>query len=57
MKSELRRIDPQWGKVLQRIDMPAGIAVSGLEFNGSDTFFCGGGNSGRLRAVRRSKQS
>jgi len=54
-QSELRRIDPQSGKVLQRIDMPPGIAVSGLEFNGSDTFFCGGGNSGKLKAVRRPK--
>jgi hypothetical protein len=27
--------------------------VSGLESNGSDMFFCGGGNSGKLRAVRR----
>jgi glutamine cyclotransferase len=52
-ESELRRIDPQSGRVLQRIDMPPGIAVSGLEFNGSDTFYCGGGNSGKLRAVRR----
>jgi sugar lactone lactonase YvrE len=52
-KSELRRIDPQSGEVLQQIDMPRGIAVSGVEFNGSDTFFCGGGNSGILRAVRR----
>jgi glutamine cyclotransferase len=54
-ESELRRIDPQSGEVLQQIDMPPGIAVSGLEFNGGDTFFCGGGNSGKLRAVRRPK--
>jgi glutamine cyclotransferase len=52
-ESELRRVDPQSGEVLQQIDMPPGIAVSGLESNGSDTFFCGGGNSGKLRAVRR----
>jgi glutamine cyclotransferase len=52
-ESELRRIDPQSGEVLRQIDMPPGIAVSGLEFNGSDTFFCGGGNAGMLRAVRR----
>jgi sugar lactone lactonase YvrE len=52
-KSELRRIDPESGEVLEQLDMPAGIAVSGLESNGSDTFFCGGGNSGKLRAVRR----
>lgn len=52
-KSELRRIDPESGEVLERLDMPAGIAVSGLESNGGDTFFCGGASSGKLRAVRR----
>jgi len=52
-QSELRRIDPQSGEVLEQRDMPAGIAVSGRESNGSDTFFCGGGNSGKVRAVRR----
>lgn len=52
-KSELRRIDPESGEVLEQLDVPAGIAVSGLESNGSDTFFCGGASSGKLRAVRR----
>ena len=52
-QSELRRIDPQSGTVLQQIDMPPGITVSGLESNGSDTFFCGGGGSGKVRAVRK----
>jgi glutamine cyclotransferase len=52
-QSELRRIDPQSGKVLEQIDMPAGISISGLESNGGDTFFCGGGSSGKVRAVRR----
>jgi len=52
-KSELRRIDPQSGEVLAQLDMPSGIAVSGLESNGSDTFFCGGASSGKLRSVRR----
>jgi glutamine cyclotransferase len=56
-QSELRRIDPQSGEVLEQIDMPAGVGVSGLESNGSDTFFCGGGNSGKVRAVRRPKRS
>jgi glutamine cyclotransferase len=52
-QSDLRRIDPQSGKVLEQIDMPAGMVLSGLESNGRDTFFCGGGPSGKLRAVRR----
>jgi hypothetical protein len=56
-ESELRRIDPQTGEVLEQLDMPPGVAVSGLESNGSDTFFCGGGSSGKVRAVRRSRQS
>lgn len=52
-ESELRRIDPQSGEVLEQIDMPPGTAVSGLESDGGDRFFCGGGNTGKLRAVRR----
>ncbi len=51
--SDLRRIDPQSGEVLELIEMPPGTAVSGLESNGSDQFFCGGGNSGKVRAIRR----
>jgi len=52
-QSELRRIDVQSGEVLEQIDMPPGISVSGLESNGGDTFFCGGSDSGKVRAVRR----
>lgn len=52
-RSDLRRIDPQTGEVLETIEMPSGTGVSGLESNGSDQFFCGGGNSGKVRAVRR----
>src|SRR4030081_72310 len=52
-ESDLRRIDPQTGEVLEKIEMPRGVAVSGLESNGSDQFFCGGGSSGKVRAVRR----
>ncbi|MGV2293105.1 glutamine cyclotransferase [Trinickia sp. YCB016] len=51
--SELRHIDPSTGEVLESLEMPAGIGVSGLESNGSDQFFCGGGSSGKVRAVRR----
>jgi glutamine cyclotransferase len=52
-QSELRRSNPKSGEGLEQIDMPPGIGVSGLESNGSVTFFCGGGNSGKVRAVRR----
>jgi len=52
-ESDLRRIDAQTGEMLERIEMPRGVAVSGLESNGSDQFFCGGGSSGKVRAVRR----
>lgn len=55
-ESELRRIDPQTGKVLEQIEMPAGIGVSGLEADGGGRFFCGGGSSGKVRVVRRPKQ-
>ena len=52
-QSELRRVDPQSGKVLQQVEMPAGMGVSGLESDGKDRFFCGGGHSGKVRVVRR----
>jgi len=51
--SELRRIDPQSGAVLEQLDMPEGVHVSGLEADGGERFYCGGGNSGKVRAVRR----
>ncbi|MBZ7925117.1 glutamine cyclotransferase [Ensifer adhaerens] len=54
--SDLRRIDPETGSVLERIVMPRGFGVSGLESDGGDRFFCGGGTSGTIRAVRRPKR-
>ena len=56
-ESELLRLDPDDGAVLDRIEMPQGTGVSGLESDGADLFWCGGGTSGKLRAVRRSKRS
>ena len=55
-ESDLRHIDPQTGEVLERLNMPAGVGVSGLESDGGDQFFCGGGNSGKVRAVRRPRR-
>ena len=51
--SDVRRIDPETGKVLEILEMPPGTGVSGLESDGRDRFFCGGGGSGKVRAVRR----
>ena len=55
-ESDLRRIDPRTGEVLERLEMPAGTAVSGLESDGGDRFFCGGGSSGKVRAIRRPRR-
>jgi glutamine cyclotransferase len=54
-ESDLRRIDPQTGAVIERLEMPPGTGVSGLESDGADRFYCGGGNSGKVRVVRRPK--
>ena len=56
-ESELRRLDPRSGEVLETLEMPPGIGVSGLESDGGDQFFCGGGASGKVRAVRRPKRA
>jgi glutamine cyclotransferase len=55
-ESELRRIDPRTGEVLEALEMPAGATISGLESDGGDHFFCGGGSSGKVRAVRRPRR-
>jgi glutamine cyclotransferase len=54
-ESELRHVDPDTGEVLQKLAMPPGVLVSGLEADG-DRFYCGGGRSGKVRAVRRPKR-
>jgi glutamine cyclotransferase len=56
-ESELRRVDPRTGDVLESLDMPPGVNISGLESAGHDQFFCGGGRSGKIRAVRRPKKA
>src|SRR5215472_16779971 len=55
-ESELRRVDAHTGKVLETVDMPAGVHVSGLESDGGDRFFCGGATSGKVRAIRRPRR-
>ncbi len=55
-ESDIRRIDPDSGAVLERLQMPPEIGVSGLESDGADLFYAGGGASGKVRAVRRPKR-
>ena len=52
-ESDIRRIDPGTGEVLESLEMPTGIGVSGLEAGDGDRFFCGGGRTGKVRAIRR----
>jgi glutamine cyclotransferase len=52
-ESDVRRIDARSGAVLERLEMPRGVGVSGLESDGADLLYCGGGASGKVRAVRR----
>ena len=55
-ESDLRRVDPRTGEVQERLEMPTGVYVSGLESDGGDQFLCGGGPSGKVRAVRRPRR-
>ena len=52
-ESELRKVDPKSGEVLESLEMPQGVEVSGLEADGEGQFFCGGARSGKIRAVRK----
>jgi len=54
-QGDIRRIVPASGEVLERLELPPGIAVSGMESDGAGLFYCGGGSSGKVRAVRRPK--
>lgn len=56
-ESEIRRIDPLTGAVLERLVMPPGTGVTGLESDGSDHFFCGAGDSAKVRSIRRPKRA
>lgn len=54
--SELRHVDPGTGEVLETLVMPPGVPVSGLESDGGDRLFCGGGSTGTIIAVRRPRR-
>jgi outer membrane protein assembly factor BamB len=56
-ESELRQLDVRTGEVLERLEMPSGTGVSGLESDGGEQLFCGGGRSGKVRVVRRPGKS
>ncbi len=56
-ESEIRRVSPDSGEVVESLAMPAGTMVSGLEADGGESFFCGGGDSGKVRRVRRPRRS
>jgi streptogramin lyase len=56
-ESELRRVDPKSGDVLESLEMPDGANVSGLESDGGDRFFCGGARGGQIRVVRRPRRA
>ena len=56
-ESDIRRIDPESGAVLERLEMPRGMGVSGLESDGANLFYAGGCGAGKVRVVRRPKRS
>jgi len=56
-ESDIRRLDPATGNVLERIEMPTGTGVSGIESDGGELFYCGSGGAGTIRAVRRPRQN
>jgi glutamine cyclotransferase len=55
-ESDVRRVDPESGQVLQRLELSGGAYVTGLESDGRDLLYCGGGESGKVRAVRRPRR-
>jgi len=55
-QSEIRRINPKTGEVLERLGLPAGVTVSGMEADGAGVFYCGGASSGKVRAVRKPRR-
>jgi outer membrane protein assembly factor BamB len=55
-ESEIRRVDAKTGEVLTRLTMPEGAEVSGLESDGGELLYAGGGKSGRIRSIRRPRR-
>ena len=53
-ESDLRRVDPETGEVLEKLDMPRTPAFRDWNPTAAGQMFCGGGDSGKIRVVRRS---
>jgi hypothetical protein len=41
--------------VKEKLVMPQGTNISGLESDDRDHFFCGGGKAGKVRVVKRAQ--
>ena len=54
--SDVRSVDPETTAVVERLEMPEGVKVSGLESDGGDRSYCGGGPSGKVRVVHRPRR-
>jgi len=46
-----QRIDPETGELLERIEMPVGVGVSGLESDGGDQQMTAHGFKGMASAI------
>lgn len=51
----IRRLDPQSGRAIEELQLPEGARMTGLESDGGDHFFCGGGDTGKIAVVKRPK--
>lgn len=56
-RCDLNHADTKTGEVFETIDYPEDKRISGLEFDGKDTFFCGGGPTGKIRAVKKPRKA
>jgi hypothetical protein len=54
--ADIRQVDPKTGEVLTRLTMPDGAGVSGLESDQGELFCASGGQSGRIRALRKQRR-
>src|SRR4029434_7744240 len=55
-ESDLRRVDPRTGEVLEKLEMPPGVGVSRLHSDGRQHVFFGGWTSRKARTLRRPRR-